>query len=294
MTTLSIGGATVTRVEEMPGPSFRLSTLFPDWDDSVFDTHRDWLVPNYVNAEKMSVVMSLHSWIIRTAHHTILVDTCIGNHKERLPAERWHMQETPYLEALADAGLRPEDIDYVMCTHLHPDHVGWNTQLKDGRWVPTFPNARYLFSRTEYEHFAAFAATADEQNMDRLCFNDSVLPVVEADRAEMTDGDHRIGDHLLIEPAPGHTPGHVTLKLDNGDGAAIFTGDILHHPLQVWHPEWNSRFCALPDEARKTRRNVLDYCAERGALLMPAHFGTPHCGHVHREGHAFTLDWYHG
>ncbi|HZD26813.1 MAG TPA: MBL fold metallo-hydrolase [Alphaproteobacteria bacterium] len=294
MTKLAIGAATVDRVEEMPGPSFRLTTIFPDWDDAAFETHKDWLVPNYVNVEKMTVVMSLHSWIIRTGHHTILVDTCIGNDKHRLPAERWHLQRNDYLARLAAAGVDPAEVDYVMCTHLHPDHVGWNTRLADGRWVPTFPNAKYLFSRTEYEHFDARAKEVAEDNMDRLCFNDSVLPVVEAGQALMTDGAHRLGDDMLIEPAPGHTPGHVTLKLESGEDAAIFTGDILHHPLQVYYPHWNSRFCVLPEQARQSRRKVLDYCVDRRALLMPAHFGAPHCGHVHAEGEAYRLAWHHG
>jgi len=288
MSVRQIGATTVTRVEEMRGPSFRATTLFPDWDDAVLERHRDWLVPNYFNAEKMTVVMSLHSWVIRAHGLTILVDTCIGNDKDRMPAERWHMQDNPYLERLQAAGVAPEEVDVVMCTHLHVDHVGWNTRLVDGRWVPTFPNARYLFSRTEYEHFQA-----NSQHMDREAFDDSIVPVVNSGQAEMTEGEHPVAEGIWLEPAPGHTPGHVAMKLESDGAAAIFTGDILHHPLQVYRPEWNSRFCVLPDAARASRRGVLDYCADKGALLMPAHFGDPHCGHVHRDGAAYTLDWHH-
>ena len=175
-----IGEASVVRVDEMRGPSFKATTLFPDFRQEVFDEHAHWLVPNYFDPGKGTVVMSLHSWVIRTPRHTILVDTCVGNDKDRLPAERWHRQNNPYLERLRAAGIRPEEVDVVLCTHLHPDHVGWNTKLEDGRWAPTFPNARYLFSRTEYEHFQGLARNTEDSNMDRLCFNDSVLPVVEA------------------------------------------------------------------------------------------------------------------
>ena len=288
-----IGEASVVRVDEMRGPSFKATTLFPDFRQEVFDEHAHWLVPNYFDPGKGTVVMSLHSWVIRTPRHTILVDTCVGNDKDRLPAERWHRQNNPYLERLRAAGIRPEEVDVVLCTHLHPDHVGWNTKLEDGRWAPTFPNARYLFSRTEYEHFQGLARNTEDSNMDRLCFNDSVLPVVEAGRAELVEGAHAIDDGLLIEPAPGHTPGHVTLKLESADSAAIFTGDILHHPIQVYQPGWNSRFCALPEAARATRRRVLDYCVERHALLMPAHFGAPHAGHVESAGETYRLRWHH-
>lgn len=288
MSIRTIGTATVDRVDEMAGPSFRLTTIFPDFDPTVLDRHGHWLVPHYVNAERMTVLMSLHTWIIRTGGRTILIDTCIGNHKDRMPAERWHQQDNPYLQRLAAAGVSPEEVDFVLCTHLHVDHIGWNTRLEDGRWVPTFPNARYLFSRTEYEHFLA-----SSEGMDRMAFDDAIVPVVAAGQAEMTDGAHGIDGGLLIEPAPGHTPGHVTLKLESGRDAAIFTGDILHHPLQVYYPGWNSRFCALPEEARRSRRGVLDYCVDRGALLMPAHFGPPHCGHVRRDGDAYALDWHH-
>jgi len=286
----TIGAARVTRVEEMAGPGFRLSTIFPDWDAAVFEEHKDWLVPTYVNPEKMTALLNMHSWVVEHNGLTVLIDTCVGNDKDRMPAESWTNNQGPYLERLAEAGFQPEDIDMVMCTHLHVDHVGWNTKLLDGRWVPTFPNAKYLFSRADFEHYQAHA----EEDMDRLSFVDSVLPIVEHGLAEMTEGDHLLAEGLLLEPAPGHTPGHITLKLESGADAAIFTGDILHHPLQVYHPEWNSRFCILPDEARTSRRRVLDFCADRGALLMPAHFGAPHCCHIDRAGEAYSLRWHHG
>ncbi|MBT6910971.1 MAG: MBL fold metallo-hydrolase, partial [Rhodospirillaceae bacterium] len=244
----------------------------------------------YVNPEKMTALLNMHSWVVEHNGLTVLIDTCVGNDKDRMPAENWTNNQGPYLERLAEAGFQPEDIDMVMCTHLHVDHVGWNTKLLDGRWVPTFPNAKYLFSRADFEHYQAHA----EEDMDRLSFVDSVLPIVEHGLAEMTEGDHLLAEGLLLEPAPGHTPGHITLKLESGADAAIFTGDILHHPLQVYHPEWNSRFCILPDEARTSRRRVLDFCADRGALLMPAHFGAPHCCHIDRAGEAYSLRWHHG
>ena len=284
---LDVGTARITRVEEMAGPAFRLSTLFPDWDETIFHLHEDWLVPHYVNPEKMTALLNMHSWILQFNGQTILVDTCIGNDKDRMPAEKWHQVQSPYLERLAQAGFEPEDIDMVMCTHLHVDHVGWNTRLLGGRWVPTFPNAKYIFSRTEFEHFQANAA-----DMDRISFDDSVLPIIEHGLAEMTDGNHVLGEGLLLEPAPGHTPGHVTLTLEAGNHTAIFTGDILHHPLQIHYPHWNSRFCSLPDEARTSRRRVLEYCVERDALLMPAHFGPPHCCKIDRAGEAYSIRWY--
>jgi glyoxylase-like metal-dependent hydrolase (beta-lactamase superfamily II) len=286
----TIGAARVTRVEEMAGPGFRLSTIFPDWDGAVFEEHKDWLVPTYVNPAKMTALLNMHSWIVEHNGLTVLIDTCVGNDKDRMPAENWTNNQGPYLQRLAEAGFQPEDIDMVMCTHLHVDHVGWNTKLLDGRWVPTFPNAKYLFSRADFEHYQDHAV----EDMDRLSFVDSVLPIVEHGLAEMTEGDHLLAEGLLLEPAPGHTPGHITLKLESEAEAAIFTGDILHHPLQVYHPEWNSRFCLLPDEARTSRRRVLDYCADRGALLMPAHFGAPHCCYIDRAGEAYSLRWHHG
>ena len=193
-------------------------------------------------------------------------------------------------------GLRPDDIDYVLCTHLHPDHIGWNTQLADGRWVPTFPNARYIFSRDEYSALKAHADATDTaaDNMDRLAFQDSVAPLLAHDCVLMVEGAHRLHDALHIDPRPGHTPGHISMTLESAGEAAVFVGDILHHPLQIYYPQWNSRFCQLPDLARRSRRQVLEECVEKRALLMPAHFAAPHACAIHRAGAAYRPEWVTG
>ena len=178
----------------------------------------------------------------------------------------------------------------MLCTHLHVDHVGWNTMEVNGRFVPTFPNARYLFSRADFDYYDAENKANPDRPAQHGAFNDGVLPIVEAGMADMIDGEHAIDDNLLIRPAPGHTPGSVTLEARSKGEQGLFTGDILHHPLQVWHPEWNSRFCVDPPGAAVSRRHVLEHCAEHRALMLPAHFARPHCGYVHHEGEAFRFE----
>jgi glyoxylase-like metal-dependent hydrolase (beta-lactamase superfamily II) len=280
MTMFKIGSSTVSRIEESSGLGFQAKVLLPDWHDGIVKQHSDWLVPGHFNIQKQRFILSVHSWLIETPQHNILVDTCGGDDKERPDFLAFHHKKTGYLERLAQAGLRPEDIDYVLCTHLHVDHVGWNTQLRDGRWVPTFPNAKYVFSRTDHDHFDPTRASGGASPERQRVFNDSVLPVVESGQTELVNGHHSLGDYLTISPAPGHTPGHVTLRLSDGREEALFSGDILHHPIQVFEPEWNSAFCVDPIAARATRRQVLEHCVAHGSLLCPAHFAAPHCGHV--------------
>jgi glyoxylase-like metal-dependent hydrolase (beta-lactamase superfamily II) len=283
MTQFAIGTATVTRIEESAGLGFVARTLLPDWQDRIVAQHRDWLVPGHYNPDKGRFVLSVHSWLIRTQHHNILVDTCGGDDKERPDFLAFHQKKTGYLEKLAGVGLRPDDIDFVLCTHLHVDHVGWNTQLRDGRWVPTFPKARYVFSAADlalYDASAGLGGGSDERNR---VYQDSVLPIIASGQAEYVNGAHRIGDGLHIDPAPGHTPGHITLRLADAGQDALFTGDILHHPIQVYRPDWNSAFCVDAAAARATRHRVLNHCADHGSLLCPAHFAWPHCGHVARS-----------
>jgi glyoxylase-like metal-dependent hydrolase (beta-lactamase superfamily II) len=288
MTQVRIGAATVSRIEESYAPNFEAAKFFADWRPEVVDQHRDWMVPDHYDPASGFIKLSVHSWLIRIGGRTILIDACVGNHKPRPARPMWHMMETPWLERLAEAGVRPEQIDMVMCTHLHMDHVGWNTRLDNGRWVPTFPNARYVFSQADYDHYLALDRDPEKGPVNHGSFRDSVLPVVEAGLAQMVNGAHTLDEHLAIEPAPGHTPGTVAIKLGSQGQQALFCGDILHHAVQVFHPEWNSFACADAIKARKSRRKVLEDCAGSGALLMPAHFGAPFVCHIETRGSRFT------
>lgn len=291
-----IGKLTVTRIEEMIGPLFDPVQFFPDYDPAFFEKHREWLYPDHVDEASGRIIASMHSWLIETPHHKILIDTCIGNDKQRMPYRNWHEMNTPWLQNLKQAGVTPEEIDYVMCTHLHVDHVGWNTRLKDGQWVPTFPNARYIFSRDEYEFWRQERDTNQEETFAQVnnqTFDDSVLPVMHL--ADLVEGETElIADLLKISPAPGHTPGSIAIEICDGHERGVFTGDICHHPIQVAHPEWNSSFCELPDQARQTRLNVLNHCHDHRALMLPAHFGPGFAGYIRQEDDGFRIDFNSG
>jgi glyoxylase-like metal-dependent hydrolase (beta-lactamase superfamily II) len=290
VTTWTIGAVSITRVEEQTGfASVPPEQYLAGLDRTVLEQHLGWLVPHHYAPAQDRLITSVHSWLIRTKHHTVLVDSCAGNHKDRPGFARFHQLDTPFLARLREAGATPEAIDIVLCTHLHSDHVGWNTVRRDGSWVPTFPRAKYLFSRAENEYGDPRRnprADADPQRSN--AYRDSVLPVIESGQAQLIDGGHTIDDALVIEPAPGHTIGHVVLKLAQAGHHALFCGDVLHHPLQVYAPHWNSGFCELPEQARTTRHRVLEYCAEDRALLFTAHFGAPHVATITREGEAFV------
>ena len=286
----TIGTVSVTRVEEQIGfASFPPEQYLAGFERDMLQQHMSWLVPDHYSPGHDRLITSVHSWLIRTQRHTILIDCCGGNHKERPGWRRFHQLDTPFLARLRQAGAAPEQIDIVLCTHLHGDHVGWNTMLRDGRWIPTFPNAKYLFSRIENEHGDPRRnPVADADPQRGPAYRDSVLPVIESGQAVLLDGTHAIEDALLVEPAPGHTPGHVMVTLTDRDQRALFCGDIVHHPLQVYAPHWNSGFCELPEQARTTRRRVLEHCAELQALLFPVHFGAPHVAAIARAGDVFS------
>ncbi len=285
MTQIGIGGAVIDRIEESVCADFNATTFFPKWRPEIVEEHRSWMVPGHYDERRGALKLAVQSWVVRTGKHTVLVDTCVGNDKRSEDHLSWHMKSWPYLERLAASGVKPEQIDFVLCTHLHVDHIGWNTKLENGRWVPTFPNARYIFSKADYDHYEAMFR---RNPASRPSFEDSVLPVVAAKRAEIVSGSHMIGGNFLIEPAPGHTPGHITIKLEDDDERAIFTGDILHHAIQIYHPQWNSAFCADQAQARATRRRVLEHCVESGALMLPGHFGPSYACHIAERGDSFT------
>ena len=236
-------------------------------------------MPRFIDPDSIKVILCIQSYVIKTRHHTILIDTCVGNHKERPARPAWHMQDGPYLAELGAVGIGVEEVDFVLCTHLHVDHVGWNTQLVDGRWVPTFPNAKYIFARKEYETWQSRYANQEEVPVP-LVFEDSVLPIVEAGQALIVEDDHQIDDGMWIEPSPGHTPGHVMLNLRSCDESARMSGDVIHHPLQLIRPEWSCRACENPEQSAKTRIAMLERVVDTSTLLCPAHFSSPTMGHV--------------
>jgi glyoxylase-like metal-dependent hydrolase (beta-lactamase superfamily II) len=289
MAARAIGNATIEKVEEICGAGFKPGRMFPKFDQEAFDAQKHWMVPEHVEAGSDRLVGSVHTWIVKTGRHTILIDTCLGNHKDR-HNPGWNRLNTPFLERLSACGCKPESVDFVMCTHLHVDHVGWNTKLENGRWVPTFSNAKYLFAKREYAHWEREHKTQGKET-NGGSFDDSVLPVVEAGKAVMIDSDHQPDPMLTIKDYPGHTPGSIAINLKDGGRQACFSGDIMHHPIQVYHPDWSSQFCSDQDLSAKSRRRLLEDCVETNALLCPAHFPGANAGYIKPVGNAFKIDW---
>jgi len=280
-----LGDFALSSVVETERALFDTAMVFPHATDDALKAQYDWMLPLHFVPDTRSLVLIIQSFLIRTGRTTILVDTCIGNHKPRARAHN-NMQQFPWMARLHAAGVKPEEIDYVMCTHLHVDHVGWNTRLENGRWVPTFPNARYVFSKEDYEHYLALDRDPEKGPATLGAFRDSILPVVEAGLAQMVTGATALDESLSVEPAPGHTPGTLAIKFESRGEKALFCGDILHHALQVYRPEWNSFACAHAANARASRRKALEHCAA-GALLMPVHFGAPFACRIESKGGAF-------
>jgi len=286
MATTRIGDFTVERITEYEGPFIGPETFFPDYDPAVLDANPDMRDPRLIDPATGQLVFSFHSFVVKTGRHTILIDSCLGNDKERPSRPQFHRLKSSYLADLATAGVRPEQVDYVMCTHLHWDHVGWNTRLDNGRWVPTFPNARYVMARREFEHWQEFARRGEE-SPHRLAFEDSVLPVVRTGQSVLVDDDYAMEDGLWFESAPGHTPGNVVIHARSKDDRAVFLGDVLHHQLQLAKPEWSTLACTDRELSKKTRTRLVEEYAEHGTKLLPAHFPAPTVGRIHRHGSAY-------
>lgn len=283
---MRIGDISVSRVVENEGAFSSVDFLLPGFSPELLQEHA-WLRPEFVDPENR-VMMSFHSYVLRTPHHTILIDCCAGNDKERPARPPWHRQKGPYLDRLAQAGVRPEDVDIVFCTHLHADHVGWNTQLKDGRWVPTFPNARYIFGRREYEYWERLHKAGEKPNHDS--FTDSVLPVMEFKQADLVASDHEIETGIHLEAAYGHTPGTCLLHVRNRGAHGVFTGDVIHTPVQLADPSLSSRFCSDAAQSAATRRELCERYAETATRLYTGHFPAPSAARVVRKHAGFSLE----
>lgn len=292
MKTQIVGDLRIDRVVESEGPFVPYALLLPAATQELIDANADWLKPRFVDPTDDRVIMGFCSFILRTPRHAILVDACSGNDKERPLRPNWHRQKHRFLESMAQAGTRPEEIDFVFCTHLHADHVGWNTRLVDGRWVPTFPNARYLFARREYEHWEQAqrkAASLGADMPNHGSFADSVLPVMEAGRAVLVESDHEIETGVHLEPAYGHTPGSCLLHARNRGAHALFLGDVMHSAIQLANPALSSQFCADPVTAAKVRTSLCERYADTDTTILTGHFPTPNAGRILRHRNAFRF-----
>ena len=272
MNTWQIGTVKITRVIEMEttgGSRFILPDATRDACKPI-----GWMQPHFMD-EQGNLIMSVHALIVDTGKYRIVVDTCIGNDKERnIPT--WSHLQTDFLQQLTAAGYPRESIDYVLCTHLHVDHVGWNTILVDGEWLPTFPNARYLIGETEWRYWDA---NEDESQYGPV-LADSVRPVVDAGLVDLVATDHQLCTEVSLQSTPGHTPGHVSIKIESAGQSALITGDCIHHPVQMTRTDWCSSADYDQSQGRWTRENLLAELVDQDTLVIGTHFATPTAGHV--------------
>ncbi len=282
----TVGDLTIHRIIEQETTFLPALEMLPDLTPDLLAKNRPWMQKAGALDANDVLILCFQSYIVKTPHHTILIDSCIGNDKPRPSRPKWDMKtDDIYMRGLAAAGFSVANIDFVMCTHLHVDHVGWNTRLQDGGWVPTFPNARYVFGKTEFDYWT-------EQNAKTPvpAIVDSVLPIVEDNRSEIVSSDFAIGDHARILPTPGHTPGHVAFTLGRGKDDAVFSGDLMHTPLQARYPEMSMKFDVDPAEAAKTRRGFLERYCHTDTLCCTAHFPSPSAGKIRRAGNGFSCE----
>ncbi len=271
-----IGDVTVTKIVEQEvtgGSRFLLPQPTPDW-----------LQPHLTEGNGC-LRLSIHSFVVEAPGRRIIVDTCLGNDKQNRLVPYWNDRQGPFLADLADAGFPPESIDTVVCTHLHADHVGWNTMLRDGKWVPTFPQARYLVGRVEYEHWRDNTAHADT----RHALADSVTPIVDAGLADLVETEHRICDEISLIPSVGHTPGHVSVRIVSRGEEALITGDFMHHPCQIAHPDYDLTSDSDPALGIRTRWEMFERLADRPVLVLITHFAGATAGRIVRDGDSYRF-----
>lgn len=284
MLTWQVGAVKVTRIVELeiPVPYSAKRPFIAEATPEALSRIR-WLYPDFVNAQDQ-MLLSIHALLVEAPGLRLVVDTCIGNDRPRAMTGGQPLA-TKFLEAMAEAGWTRESVDAVICTHLHVDHVGWNTMLVDGAWVPTFPNARYLLGRVEFEHWSGETGGETQAILD-----DSVRPVIDAGLAEFVEMDHRLSPEVRLTPSTGHTPGHVSVVIESGGQTAVITGDMSHHPCQMAHPHWSPAFDSDPKASAKTRARMFAEWADQPILVIGTHYAAPTAGHVKRDGEAFRFD----
>ena len=276
-----IGDVKISRFVESEG-AWPGTWILPNGTAENLRKEAGWLAPNFID-EQGRCRMSIHALVIESQGKRIIVDTCIGNDKRRSNPV-WNQLSLPFLDDLKRAGHPREAIEFVVCTHLHVDHVGWNTMLNDGKWVPTFPNARYVIGGVEWDFWSKF----DDADT-RVLVDDSIRPVVDHGMAELVDSIYRITDEVRLEPTPGHTPGHHSVRISSNGHEAVITGDLVHHPVQFAYPEWKDNFDSDSAQAAKTRRAFVERYADRDVLVLGTHFGGPTCGKIVSKGSGFRF-----
>ncbi len=276
-----IGDITITQLIEITDSSGALEVLPEATPANLAEV--PWLKPHFVTPDGI-LIMNIQMLIIETPEQKMVVDTCIGNDKA-LTIEAWADLQLPFLDDLKALGHDPDSIDKVICTHLHVDHVGWNTRKVGGRWVPTFSNARYVMVEPEFE----FWRDLDDDSFGDV-FGESIRPVVDAGQADMVQTDHRVADGVRFESTPGHTPGHVSVHIESNGEQAIITGDMMHHPCQIARPDWVTPFDADSPAARATREQFLERYADAPVLVLGTHFADPVGGRIVRDGDAYRFD----
>jgi glyoxylase-like metal-dependent hydrolase (beta-lactamase superfamily II) len=280
MLTWQIGDVKVTQIVELTTASLG-PYLLPQATPEALSPH-PWLEP-FLD-ERSRIVLSMHALVIETGVQTIMVDTCIGNDKERT-YPKWNRMQGDFMDKFAAQGFTVEAIDTVLCTHMHVDHVGWNTRLVDGVWQPTFSNAAYLFAEDEWAHWRV------EKQEYGPVIEDSVQPIFDAGLAELVHQTHQVADEVRLEPTPGHTPGHVSVHIASRGEEAVITGDMIHHPCQIAHPDWSTQADTDRERAHETRDHFLERYADRPVLIIGTHFAGPTAGKIVRDGRAYRLDY---
>jgi glyoxylase-like metal-dependent hydrolase (beta-lactamase superfamily II) len=282
----NIGDVKVTSIVEYFGPTHQPEATFPEFDRTKFTGQAPLLPAMHWYPDMDRFVIAIQIWVVFAGPNVIIIDTGVGNGKTR-PAARMHLLNTLVPFWMQAAGVAREKVSHVVMTHLHSDHIGWNTTRDGDRWVPTFPNARYLVPKREFEFFKSLNDTGKAADTS---FADSLLPIFEAGLADFVEDQKEIADCLQVADAIGHTPGQLNYWLRSKGETGVFSADVFHHPVQILNPGWNTAFCILPDDAKRTRLRLLNEAADSGALVMPCHFPPPHCGFVRRQGDAFVYE----
>lgn len=285
----AVGNARITRIVDLPLNQIPAVQVYPEWQHAAVASYTDALTERDMSADHMHLNQSVHSWLVQTPQHTILIDTGSGNDKQRPDNRIFDQLHTPFLDRLADAGVRPEQVDFVLLTHLHVDHVGWNTRWENGKWVPTFPNAQYVFP---LEEFRFYSEPANVRPPSYGSFEDSVQPIVDAGQAMMIEPNgEEIVDGLAFHSSPGHSHAHTSISLTSVGAYALFGGDVLHTPVQVYCPEWNSVFCEFAEAARASRYWALEHAVEHDALYFSTHFTAPSAGRITRRADGYAWQY---